>query len=210
MRGDELAIEQLPAARLQPRDEVRQRDLRCVARAADHRFAEESAAERHAIEPARKLTVQPDLDAVRVAELEQAFVARLDHRVDPRRRPVVGGLGAKRHHIAERRIGGDAEAVGDDDLLQALRQVEAAQRQDRAQPRLDPVDRRVVGAVGHREQPLRIGAEQQRGVDRFEMFQGAGFTNLSVMRSDSPIARYLARSTSFCASDGGSVHTPPG
>jgi hypothetical protein len=37
-----------------------------------------------------------------------------------------------------------------------------------------------------------------------------GFTNLNVIRSDSPMARYLARSLSPSASVGGSVHTPSG
>jgi hypothetical protein len=37
-----------------------------------------------------------------------------------------------------------------------------------------------------------------------------GLTNFSVMRSDSPIARYLARSFWPSASVGGSVHTPSG
>ncbi len=38
----------------------------------------------------------------------------------------------------------------------------------------------------------------------------AGFTNLSVMRSDSPIVAYLARSLSPSAKFGGSVQTPFG
>ncbi len=211
MRGNELAVEQSPSACNQPRDEVRERDLRCVARAADHRFAEEGAAERHAIEAAGELAVQPHLDAVCMTELEQPLVARLDDGVDPRRRPVVGGLGAERHHLAEDGVGGDAETVGDEDLLQAAREVKAVQRQDRAQPWFDPMDRRIVRAVGHREKTLRIGAEQQRRVDRFEMpAQRAGFTNFSVMRSDSPIARYLSRSTSPSRRFGGSVQTPFG
>lgn len=37
-----------------------------------------------------------------------------------------------------------------------------------------------------------------------------GFTNFSVIRSDSPIARYLARSLSPSVSVGGRVHTPSG
>ena len=40
-------------------------------------------------------------------------------------------------------------------------------------------------------------------------FYFAGFTNRNVMRSDSPIATYFARSTSLSANDGGSAHTPP-
>lgn len=187
---------------------MRERDLRRVARAADHRFAEKGAPERYAVQPADQIALVPAFDAVRVAKAEQSVVARLDHRVDPRRRPVVGGFGAERDHVGEDGVGGDAKAVGDDHLLQAARQVKAVQGQDRAQPRFDPMDRRVIRPVGHRKKPLRIGAEQQRRVDGFKRLQFAGFTNFSVMRSDSPIATYLARSFSPSASDGGSVHTP--
>lgn len=94
MRGDELAVEQLPAAGAKPRDEMRERDLRCVANAADHRFAEKGAAQRDAVQAADQFAHLPAFDAVRMAEAEQPVVTRLDHRVDPRRRPVVGGLGA--------------------------------------------------------------------------------------------------------------------
>ena len=38
----------------------------------------------------------------------------------------------------------------------------------------------------------------------------AGFMNFSVIRSDSPIARYFSRSTSPLRSTGGSVQTPSG
>jgi len=210
MRGDELAVEQFPAAGDQPRDEMRERDLRGVARAADHRFAEKGAAERDAVKPARQLAVLPAFDAVRMAELEQSVVARADDGVDPRRRPVGGGRGAERDHVGEGGVGGDAKAVRHDDFFQTARQVEVIERQDRAQPRLDPMDRRVVRPVGHRENPLRIGAEQQGRVYGLDVFQLAGFTNFSVMRSDSPIARYFSRSLSPSVSDGGSVQTPFG
>ena len=210
MRGDELAVEQFPAARDQPRDEMCKCDLRGVARAADHRFAEKGAPERDAVEAACQLAVQPAFDAVRVAELEQSVVTRLDHRIDPRRRPIARGLGAERDHVGEGGVGGDAKAVRHDDFFQAVRQVEAVQGQDRAQPRFDPMDRRVVRPVGHRENPLRISAEQQGRVYGLDVCQLAGFTNFSVMRSDSPIARYFSRSLSPSVSEGGSVQTPFG
>ncbi len=208
MRGDELAVEQLPAAGDQPRDEMRERDLRGVAHAADHRFAEKGAAQCDAVESADQLALLPAFDAVGMAEAEEPLVARFDHRVDPRRRAVGGGLGAERHHVCEGAIGGDVEMLADDRPFQPARQAEAVQRQDRAQPRLDPMDRRVVRRVGHREKPLRIGAEQQRGVYGLKRLQFAGFTNLSVMRSDSPIARYFSRSFSPSRRFGGSVQTP--
>jgi hypothetical protein len=86
--------------------------------------------------------------------------------------------------------------------------VKTIQRQNRAQPWFDPMDRRVIRPVGHRKNTLRIGAEQQRRIDGFNVLQDAGFTNFSVMRSDSPIATYLARSLSPSVSTGGSVQTP--
>ncbi len=209
MRSDELAVEQAPTPGKQPRDEMGECNLRRVARPADHRFAKEGAAERHAVQPADQLVAPPAFDAVRVAEPEQPVVTRLDHRVDPRRRPVGGGLGAQRDRFGKGGVGGDAETVGDQGFFQAMRQAKPIERQDRAQPRLDPMDRRVVRPVGHREQSLRIGAEQQRRVYGFDMAgQDAGFTNFSVMRSDSPIARYLALSFSPSVRVGGSVHTP--
>jgi hypothetical protein len=67
MRGDELAVEQLPAAGAQSRDEVGERHLRRVADAADHRFAEKSAAQRHAVKAADEFAPLPAFDAVRVA-----------------------------------------------------------------------------------------------------------------------------------------------
>ncbi len=210
MRGDELAVEQLPAAGLEPRHQMRQRDFRRISRAADHRFAEKGTTERNAVQAADQIVPRPAFDAVRMAELEQSLIARLDDGVDPRRRPIVGGLGAQRHHRAERGVGRDAKPVGDDDFPEALRQMEAAERQDRTQSRFDPMDRRVIRPVGHREQPLRIGAEQQRGVYGFDVPQRAGFTNFSVMRSDSPIARYFSRSLSPSRRFGGNVQTPFG
>lgn len=209
MRRDELAVEQAPAAGAQPCDQMRERDLRRIARATDHRFAEKGAAERHAIEAPDQLASLPAFDAVRMTEPKQAVVTRLDQRVDPGRRPVGRGLGAERDHARKTGIGGDAESLADNDFLQAARQAEAVERQDCALPRLDPMDRRVVRPVGHREKTLRISAEQQRRVERVDRLrQLAGFTNFSVMRSDSPIARYFSRSLSPSRRFGGRVHTP--
>ena len=188
-----------------------ERDLRRVADAADHRFAKKGAAQGHAIEPSDELALLPAFDAMRVAEAKQPVITRLDHRVDPGRRAIGGGLRAERDHVGKGAVGGDVEAFAGDHFFQAARQAEAVERQDRAQSRFDPMDRRVVRRVGHRKQTLRIGAEQQRRVDRVRLLgQLAGFTNFSVMRSDSPIARYLSRSLSPSRRLGGSVHTPPG
>src|SRR3546814_19293901 len=106
MRSDELAVEQFPAAGDQPRDEMRERDLRGVARAADHRFAEKGAAERDAVKPARHLAVLPAFDAVRMAELDKSVIARTAAGVYTRRRACVGGPGARREHVCDGRRGG--------------------------------------------------------------------------------------------------------
>src|SRR3546814_18813889 len=108
----------------------------------------------------RSLAVLPAFDAVRMAELEQSVVARADDGVDPRRRPVGGGRGAERDHVGEGGVGGDAKAVRHDDFFQAVRQVEAIERQDRAQPRLDPMDRRVVRPLRPRENPETKSARE--------------------------------------------------
>ncbi len=50
--GDKLRVEQPVAAGNEPRDQMHQRDLRGVARAVEHAFAEEHAAERNAVETA--------------------------------------------------------------------------------------------------------------------------------------------------------------
>src|SRR3546814_16451128 len=84
-----------------------------------------------AIEAADELAVQPAFDAVCMAELEQSVVASPDDRIDPRRRPVVGGLGAERDHVGEGGVGGDVEAARNDDFPEAARKMEDAQGQDK-------------------------------------------------------------------------------
>src|SRR5882762_3679601 len=59
-----------------------------------------------------------------------------------------------------------------------------------------------------RSNPSAAHSSRQRSVPWSAYLPG--FTNLSVIRSDSPIARYLSRSFSPSASVGGRVHTPSG
>ena len=83
MLGDVLGVEQLEAARDQPRHQMHQRDLRGVARGVKHALAEEGAAEADAIEPADEVVALPDLDAVAMAELVQPEIEVADALVDP-------------------------------------------------------------------------------------------------------------------------------
>ena len=83
MLGDILGVEQLEAARDQPRHQMHQRHLRGVAGAMEHALAEEGAPEADAIQPADQIAVLPDLDAVAVAELVQSDIEIADAPVDP-------------------------------------------------------------------------------------------------------------------------------
>jgi len=62
MLGHELAIEQREVPRLEAGDQPRQRHLGCIARPAEHAFAEEGAAQLHAVKTADQLAALPDLD----------------------------------------------------------------------------------------------------------------------------------------------------
>src|SRR6185312_3407146 len=67
----------------------------------------------------------------------------------------------------------------------------------------------VVGELAQHAERLVEGDQHAASAAQREAF-AAGFTKRRVMRSDSPMARYFARSASPMASVGGSVHTPLG
>src|SRR6185437_5364213 len=83
MLGDILGVEQLEAARDQPRHQMYQRDLGGIADAVKHAFAEKCPAEIDAVEPAGEIAVLPDLDAVAMAERMQPAIEVADALVDP-------------------------------------------------------------------------------------------------------------------------------
>ena len=65
MRRDELRVEERVAPRDQARDEMDEGDLRGIAGAVEHAFAEEAAAEGDAVEAACQPSLgRPTLDAV--------------------------------------------------------------------------------------------------------------------------------------------------
>src|SRR5262249_7692725 len=69
MVGDELGVEQPEASCFEPRNQMHQRHLRGVARAMEHALAEESAAERDAVEPTHEGLAVIDLHAVAMLAL---------------------------------------------------------------------------------------------------------------------------------------------
>jgi len=168
--GDELAVEQAIAADAQPRDQMRQRHLGSIGRAAEHALAEIGAAERHAIKAADEIAADvamaPDLDRMGVAVAVEQAIGLLDLAVDPgfrpiRRRPRAGGDDALERHV--RRHG---ETIRPQRLAQGVGEVKAVQRQDTALLGLYPEDVGGIAAVRHREDADGIGAQQQIGVDR--------------------------------------------
>src|SRR6185369_13809460 len=102
MISDVLRVEQLETAMDESRDQVHQRDLRGIARGVKHALAEEGAPQAHAVEPADEVVALPGLDAVAMAELEQAAIEVADALVDPGvlapglRRGAAGNRGLER------------------------------------------------------------------------------------------------------------------
>jgi len=171
MLGLELAVEQREPARLEACDQPGQRDLRRVAHARHHRFAEKGTSQRKAVQPAGEPFAVPDFDRMREAALVQRDEHALYRAVDPGVGPIVGGLCAKRHDAPEIPIGSNAEAIGSDCLAQRARQMELVERQHSAQFGLDPIDAVRVAMIGHREHPHGIGAQHQVRVEFVRLAQ---------------------------------------
>src|SRR6185437_10637482 len=110
MLGDILCVEQLEAARDQPRHQMHQRNLGCVAGAMKHALAKKGAAETDAIKAADEVAVQPDLDRVAVAERVQPAIEIADALVDPGVLPAFLRCGTTRYDGLESGIDRDAEA----------------------------------------------------------------------------------------------------
>ena len=95
-------------AGLEAGDKPGKRDLRCVGHAAEHAFAEEGAAELHAVEPADEIARLPDLDRMGVAGSVEREHRLLELGVDPGFL-AVGAGGDHRREIAVAR---DREIAG--------------------------------------------------------------------------------------------------
>ena len=106
MLGDELAVEQGEVAGLEPCDQPGERNLGRVADAAEHAFAEESAAELYAIEPADKLALLADFDRVRMTRRVQRQHCPLELAVYP----GLLARGAGGDHCSEIAVVSDLEA----------------------------------------------------------------------------------------------------
>ena len=165
MFGDILGVEQFEPARDQPRHQMHQRHFRRVAGAMEHALAEEGPSQADAVEAACEVAVLPDLDAVAVPELVEPEIEIADTLVDPG--VVAAGLRrrAARDDRLEGGIDGHAEGVRAHGAGQPRGDAEAVKRDQAAHFRLDPEQRRVTGALGHREDAAGIGPQQHFGGD---------------------------------------------
>src|SRR6185295_19443661 len=165
MFGDILGVEQLEPARDQPRHQMHQRHFRRVAGTVKHAFAEEGASQADAIEAACEVAVLPDLDAVAVPELVEPDIEIPDALVDP----GVVAAGLRRRAAGDDRleggIDGHTEGIRAHGAGQPRGDAETIQRNHAAHFRLDPEQRRVTGALGHREDAAGIGPQQHFGGD---------------------------------------------
>src|SRR5205823_9917755 len=91
MRCQPLCVEQREFSRPQMLDQREERDLRGVALAMKHRFAEERAANGDTVESAGKLALAPRFDRMRIADLMQMFIALDNFAIDPRFLPPGAG-----------------------------------------------------------------------------------------------------------------------
>src|SRR5262245_7482190 len=114
MLRHELAVEQVKSALDQPRHEMDQRHLRCVALAAEHALAEERRTDRHAVNAADQLALEAALDAVRAAAPVQLGIELDDRCVDPGLGMARPRLGACADNVAKGGVGADLEAASAD------------------------------------------------------------------------------------------------
>src|SRR5476649_2200262 len=123
MLGHELTIEQAEAPLDQPGGEMDQRHFGSVALAAEHALAEESRADRHAVETADELSLDAAFDAVGMAAAVEFTVKLQDRIVDPALGMARPRLGAGAHDVEERRICADLEVPAAHGAGEALGQM---------------------------------------------------------------------------------------
>src|SRR5215831_9967813 len=139
---------------------MHKRDLRCVARTMKHAFAEKCATERDTIKAANKLLIFVDFDGVAMPALEQCVVDATDAGIDPCSGAIRLGLSASIDHAIKIAIDVDRPRCRAYSLRQSHRDMETVERDDAPHVRLDPIERWIVSAFGHREDTAGIGLQQ--------------------------------------------------
>ena len=168
MSGDGRLVEVQGTAEGEPftRDQMNKRHLASIGLPRKHALAEECGADSHAIEAADQSFAEPALDRVAATHSVELVVEGADTAVDPcRLAPRRLGC-ASGDNLAKRRVDADFEPPLADFLPERARDMELVERKDAALLRLDPVERIVIGALGHRKDSRRIGLEQDLWCDR--------------------------------------------
>src|SRR5258708_4032801 len=144
---------------------MHQRDCRGVAGAMEHALAEEGAAEAYPVKPAAQRIFVMDLDGVAMADIVELAIKRADAPIDPGPRTARSRLGAAFDASLEIAVANDGERLCPNGAGKSRRNMKAIERNDAAQLRFDPIERRIVGVLSHRKNPARIGLEQHFGRD---------------------------------------------
>ena len=160
MTGGELRVEQREAAGDQPRHQMHQRDLRRIGDAVEHAFAEERAAERETVESADQRFAVINLDAVAGAAFGERDIERADALIDPGALAASRRAGAAIDHRREVAVGDNTQGGAAHRAREPRGNMKIVERDDAALFRLDPIERRVVRALRHRENAAGIGFQQ--------------------------------------------------
>jgi len=133
-----LTVDKPEPGRFEMGDESRERDLRGIADAGEHRLAEKHPADRHAVQSSREIPVDPGFDRMRVSEPVQAPVG-LDHcAAYPGAGLALAGRGAAGKDFVEGRI--EARFIGTiaKGFPERARNLELRGKQDHARIRAPP------------------------------------------------------------------------
>ena len=158
--GHELRVEQAKAAVCEPGRQVHQGDLGGVALVGEHALAEEGAVERDPVEAADEARPVPYLHRVAMTQVEEVAVEVADALVDPGGAPSGPRGGAALDHAGNVGVDADIEVRRAQRAREPAGHVHLIEREDAAVLRLDPVERRVVSALGHGEDAAGVGLEQ--------------------------------------------------
>ena len=159
VRREPLGVEKDEFTGAEVFDEPEEGDLRGVADVVKHRFAEEGAADRDAVETAGELALLPRLNRVSMAKLMEARVAFEDLFIDP----GLGAFGALLHDFDEGSVDPDFENFSSSDPLESLGHVEFFEREDRARIGREPADLAILHCHGKNAEAISL--EQDFRID---------------------------------------------
>src|SRR5262245_9601505 len=157
---DELRVEEPESTGLESSDEMHKRDLGSISRPVEHALTKERATESNPIATAHEVFALVNLKTMAMAPLVELAIEHADAGIDPSARPARAGLGTPLEHSFEVAIDSDGETVGAHRAREPTWHVEAIEGNDAAFLRLDPVERRIVRALGHGKDAAGIGLEQ--------------------------------------------------